>query len=236
VNRVSVASAVTGVVDRGARVVSLPVRPFLAVNAVDDWGRDQRLIDAALPLTGLRWQVNVGGVDHLPARGGALLVTNNRRWSLSAVYASLALSDASERPVRFAGRPDVAPLGAMMRRLGGILDRPDEVEGALAAGEVVLVTAAATGNPRHAGDTPSALIAAAVRVGVPIHPVASMSAPLSRAARVEVGPRVHLRHSRRGPLADVELACATTKAVQRMLDGLGGVRTGVGLFDFWSEG
>ena len=45
--------------------------------------------------------------------------------------AALALPASTGRPVRFVGRPDAAPIGALARRLGGLLARPDEVAGAL---------------------------------------------------------------------------------------------------------
>ena len=44
------------------------------------------------------------------------------------------LSEAVDRPVRFVGRPDVAPIGPLLRRIGGLLDHPDEVAGALCRG------------------------------------------------------------------------------------------------------
>ena len=74
---------------------------------------------------------------------GALLVTNSRRFSLSTVYSAWALSSAVGRPVRFGGRPDIAPLGPLMQRLGGLFANPDEISGALRAGELVIVSAQA---------------------------------------------------------------------------------------------
>ena len=48
------------------------------VHSVDDFGRDPHLVRALSPLAHLRWDVSVGGIDHLPLRGGALLVCNTR--------------------------------------------------------------------------------------------------------------------------------------------------------------
>src|SRR6185312_3141538 len=116
---------------------------------VDDWGRDAWLIQALGPLARWRWSVSVGGAEHIPADGPALLVANARRYSLSSVYASWALSRATGRAVRFVGRPDTAPIGPFMRRIGALLDRSDEVANALRNGEVVLVSARQTAQPRH---------------------------------------------------------------------------------------
>jgi 1-acyl-sn-glycerol-3-phosphate acyltransferase len=212
-----------------------PLRHWPA-HSVDDYGRDPHLLKLIHPLTRLRWEVSVGGLQHLPARGGALLVCNNRRFALSAIFASLALSEATGRPVRFVGRPDIAPIGSFMRRIGGLLDRPDEVQGALRDHQLVIISAHGTNHPRHAGTVPHALIGAAVVAGVPVLPGATMSSTVSRTARAEVGPQVRPRKKRKGPLAEVELAEQVQHHLQRMLDGFGGVQTGVGPIDWLAEG
>jgi hypothetical protein len=217
-------------------VVTAPLVPFVGSGTVDEWGRDQQAIALLRPFTSLRWNVSVGGVHHVPSRTGALLVANARRWSLSTVYASLALSEAAGRPVRFVGRPDISPVGPFMRRIGGLLARPDEVEEALREHQLVVVSTAATRNPRHAGAVDPAYIRAAMVAGVSIHPLACTSSPIARGARVEVGPVQRTRRKRRGPLAEIEMADAVQHHLQRMLDGLGGLQTGVAGLDFWAEG
>ncbi len=206
------------------------------VHSVDDFGRDPHLIGMLSPLAKLRWDVSVGGTRHLPVRGGALLVCNSRRWALNAVYAALALSEATGRPVRFVGRPDVAPIGPFMRRIGGLLARPDEVLGALRNHELVLMSSEGTNHARHAGPVDHHLISAAVVSGSPVFPVATMSSAVSRAARAEVGPQVRPRRKRKGPLAEVELAEQVQHHLQRMLDGFGGMQTGVAPIDWLAEG
>jgi hypothetical protein len=212
-----------------------PLRNWPA-HSVDDYGRDPHLVRALMPAVRARWDVSIGGLQHLPVRGGALLVCNSRRWALSGIYASLALSEASGRPVRFVGRPDIVPIGPFMRRIGGLLDRPDEVLGALRNHELVLITTASTSHPRHAGTVPHLLVGAAVMAGVPVFPVATMSSAVGRTARAEVGPQVRPRKKRKGPLAEVELAEQTQHHLQRMLDGFGGVQTGVAPLDWLAEG
>jgi hypothetical protein len=184
----------------------------------------------------LRWDVSVGGVHHLPKRVGALLVTNSRRYSLSAIYTALALSQAVGRPVRFAGRPDIAPIGPLLQRLGGLLNQPEEISGALRAGELVVISTQHTRDPRHAGPVDHALVGAAVVSATAVYPVASMSTPIGRTTRVEVGPQVRSRRKRRGPLAEVELADLTQQHIQRLIDGLGGLHTGVAPIDWLAEG
>ncbi len=230
------AGAVTRLNQRVSDLVATPFKPFLPTNSVDDWGRDPHLIQSLGPLARVRWQVKVGGQQHLPTTGPALLVANARRLSLSTLYASWALGDAIGRTVRFVGRPDMAPVGPLMRRFGALLTDPDEVASALRNGEIVMISAASTSHPRHAGTIDHALVAAAVLTDTPVFPVATMSSPMGRAARVEVGKVEKLRRKRRGPLAEVELSEQLQKRLQKLLEEMGGIHTGVGPIDFWGEG
>jgi hypothetical protein len=223
------------VAERAGSALVEPLRHWPA-HSVDDFGRDPHLISVLSPAAKLRWDVGVGGAHHLPARTGALLVCNSRRWSLSSIYASFALSEAVDRPVRFVGRPDFAPVGPFMRRIGGLLARHDEVLGALRHHELVIISCEPTNHPRHAGIVDHHLVGAAVVAGVPVFPVATMSSTVGRTARAEVGPPVRPRRKRRGPLAEVELAEQIQHHLQRMLDGFGGVQTGVAPLDWLAEG
>ena len=217
-------------------VLSAPFKPFQPSNSVDDWGRDPHLIGALSTLSRIRWDVTVGGQQLLPKEGPALLVANARYLSLSSLYASWALSEATGRTVRFVGRPDVAPVGALMRRFGALLTDPDEIASALRNGQLVMISAARTRHPRQAGAVDHSLIATAVLTDTPVFPVATMSSPVARSARVEVGPVERLRRKRRGPLAEVELAQQLQERLQELLEELGGLHTGVGAIDFFGEG
>jgi 1-acyl-sn-glycerol-3-phosphate acyltransferase len=223
------------VADRAGTMLVDPMRHW-PVHSVDDFGRDPHLVGLLAPFVKLRWDVTVGGTQHLPVRGGALLVCNSRTWALNAVYAALALSEATGRPVRFVGRPDVAPVGPFMRRIGALLARPDEVLGALRHHELVLISSEGTRHARHAGPIDHHLISAAVVAGAPVFPVATMSSAIGRTARAEVGPQVRPRRKRKGPLAEVELAEQVQHHLQRMLDGFGGMQTGVAPIDWLAEG
>jgi hypothetical protein len=223
------------VAEAAGTVLVEPLRHWPA-HSVDDFGRDPHLVGVLTPLAKLRWNVGVGGLHHLPSRGGALLVCNSRRWALSGIYAALALSEATGRPVRFVGRPDMAPIGPFMRRIGGLLARPEEVVGALRHHELVIVSCAPTSHPRHAGTIDHHLVGAAIMSNTPVFPLATMSSSVGRTARAEVGPQVRPRKKRRGPLAELELAEQTQHHLQRMLDGFGGVQTGVAPLDWLAEG
>ena len=187
-------------------------------HAVDNYGRDPHLVAALSPLARLRWNVDVTGSDNIPTSSGALLVCNSRRFSLGPVYAATALTDLIGRPVRFVGRPDTAPLGAFMRRVGALLAHPAEVLGALRDGEVVLISAAGTSHPHQAGAVSYELVGQAVIAEVPVFPVTTLSSRIGRAAHVVVGEQVVPRRVRSGPLAQVELAEQVHHQLQRMLD------------------
>jgi hypothetical protein len=196
---------------------------------VDDWGRDAGLVRSVMRLAQLRWNVSVGGDQHLPRRTGALVVVNTRRLALTPVFTAFALSAAADRPVRFVGRPDTAPIGAVGRRLGGLLEHPDEVQGALTAGELVVMGADPDERVGLVGRVDHALVGAAVIAGVPVLPGATSSTPIGRAARVEIGRPARSPRTRRGPLTELELADQVRADIGRMLTGFGAVRTGTPL-------
>ena len=210
---------------------SSTVRRVLAwtANDVDDWGRDQEFVNRVMTVSRLRWTVSVGGLDHLPKRLGALIVVNARRYALAPVFAALALGHATGQPVRFVGRPDVAPLGPVMQRLGGLLPLEAELEGALRAGELVVLGAGHVPNNTHTGLIDHRLIGAAVAAKVRVLPATAVSVPMRRDARVEVGAPIRLTRQRRGPLAELEVADLLQARIDALLDELGGTLTGTPL-------
>ncbi|HEY4331630.1 MAG TPA: hypothetical protein VGM78_03635 [Ilumatobacteraceae bacterium] len=208
------------------RFATEPARRASGQPTVDVWGRDGRLVSRFAPIAHLRWDISVGGEQHLPA-GPALVVVNTRRFALTPLTTAMALGDALDRPVRFAGRPDTAPVGSLLRRLGGILAAPSEIASALRGGDIVVVAAAPTIDPRRVGRVDESLIVAAVREHAPIHIAATLSSAIGRDARVEVAPALVPRHARRGPLAEIEIAEQAQRDLHALLDELGGTRIGV---------
>lgn len=206
------------------RVVNLPVRD---TGTVDDWGRDPGLVNTIMLLARVRWDVAVGGDQHLPRRKGALVVVNTRRFALSPIFAAFALSEALDRPVRFVGRPDTAPVGAFSRRIGGLLDHPDEVAGALAGGQLVVMGAAP--DERGVGRVDHALVGASVAAGVLVYPGATSSSPFGRSTRVEIGAATRSTRRRRGPLHELELADCVRSDIGLLLEEFGDTRTGTPL-------
>lgn len=212
------------------------VRAWTA-NEVDDWGRDNGFVNRVWSLSRLRWNTSVGGIEHVPKRTGALIVVNARRFALAPLFASLAIGAAVDRPVRFVGRPDTAPIGPMMQRLGALLPVEPELEGALRAGELVVLGADHEVSNRRAGTIDHRLVGAAVAANVRVLPAAAVSVATRRNARVEIGPTVRLRTRRRGPLEELETADVLQHRIDALLDELGGTMTGTPLdwlpHDIW---
>ncbi len=196
---------------------------------IDDWGRDPGLVRSAMGVSRLRWDVTVGGDQHLPRRKGALIVVNARWLALAPIFSALALSEAVDRPVRFVGRPDAAPVGAFLRRIGALLDHPDEVAGALAAGELVIMGAAHDERRRKVGRVDHALVGGALAAGVQVFPAATSSSPIGRARSARDRLAVSIATRRRGPLGELELADQVGSDIETLLAEMGDIRTGTPL-------
>ncbi|RLE18016.1 MAG: hypothetical protein DRJ50_13420, partial [Actinobacteria bacterium] len=123
----------TSAVSRATSGINATATRFTAeqTGTVDDWGRDPHLVRLITTLSHVRWSVAVGGDQYLKRGKGALIVVNARRFALAPIFSALAIGEAVDRPVRFVGRPDTAPIGSLSRRIGALLDHPDEVAGAL---------------------------------------------------------------------------------------------------------
>lgn len=196
---------------------------------VDDWGRDPGLVRTMIRASRLRWDVTVGGDQRLPRRKGALIVVNARALALAPIYSALALSEVVDRPVRFVGRPDTAPIGSFLRRIGGLLDHPDEVAGALAAGQLVIMSAEHNERLRKVGRVDHSLVGGALAAGVQVFPAATSSNPIGRAARLEIGPPSRSPRRRKGPLSELELADQVGRDIELLLAEMGDIRTGTPL-------
>jgi hypothetical protein len=224
----STASRAGAAMSRAAADVGASVVRFTDEQAgvVDDWGRDAGLVRTVIGMSRLRWDVTVGGDQRLPRRKGALIVVNARTLALAPIYAALALSETVDRPVRFVGRPDVAPIGPLLRRIGGLLDHPDEVAGALAAGQLVIMSAAHNERLRKVGRVDHSLVGGALAAGVQVFPAATSSNPIGRAARLEIGAPSRSPRRRRGPLSELELADQVARDIEMLLSEIGDLRTG----------
>jgi 1-acyl-sn-glycerol-3-phosphate acyltransferase len=181
-------------------------------------GRDHDLADLVVPLGSVRFGIEIDGANRLPEDGPALVVANRRLGASEPFVLARGIRQATGRHVRCVGVPDVQPVGSVLRRLGGVLARPDEVGGLLRAGEVVAVFLDRQLWRAHgAGGVPPELFAPAFDLGVPVLPAALLGRELSRRWRLRLGMPIE-HPDERGPLAMVELADRARSRVQAMLD------------------
>jgi 1-acyl-sn-glycerol-3-phosphate acyltransferase len=205
-------------VSPAADLATIARRQAAGINEIDPWGMDRDLVGVARSLARLRWRITVGGAENVPSTGGALLVANRRPLGATPLLVAAAIGRATERNVRFAGIVDIAPIGPILRRLGGVVARPDEIGGLLRAGHVPAVWCQPRITTSHrVGPAPVPYLAAALDAGVPVLPVAVIAPPLARRVRVDVGPPLRVPR-RPGPLAAAELADSIRQAIQRMVD------------------
>ncbi|MEP1126404.1 MAG: hypothetical protein ABJH68_21175 [Ilumatobacter sp.] len=198
-------------------------------HATDDWGRDPMLVRNMMLLAQIRWDVATGGDQRLPKRAGALVVVNAPSWAASTVFTAFAISEAIDRPVRFVGRSPIPVLHSFDRRIGGLLEHPDEIAGALRADEIVVLGAASARGSRGVGPVDHSIIGAALATGTRIFPAGTTSSPFSRRARVEIGTPTRPPRARRGPLSELELADRIRQEIRGLLDEMGDIVTGTPL-------
>lgn len=187
---------------------------------VDAWGLDADVVALVEPALDLRWRVSVEGGEHLPGTGSALVVHNRRAGLSEPFVVARAVRAATRRHVRPVGSPDVAPLGTLLRRLGGVLDHPAEVAGLLRAGQIVAVPLGRELWSSHrAGLLRPDMLAVAVDQHVPVVPAALIGHETGRRWRVVFGPPMELAAGRDEAPAGEAGAESVGRRVQELLDG-----------------
>lgn len=190
---------------------------FTGEYEVDEWGYDRDLVDLLDPVMSLRWRVEVRGVEHVPAQGPVLFVTNRRVGIEEPLVLARGIRRATGRRTRFLGIPDVAPLGPALRRIGGAVGRADELSSLLRAGHACVLPLGRNWRRRIGGALDPEVLIPAVDLGVPVLPVALVGSQLLGRWTVHVGEAVPPPPTR-GPLALAELADAVRGGVQALLD------------------
>jgi hypothetical protein len=203
-----------------ASVASAVRRRLAGGYTVDPWGLDEEVASWAAAAARVRWTVAVQGAHEVPAHGGVLLVANPRVATLAPLAAVLALGRAIGRSVRFTGVPDVEPVATGLRRIGGVIDRPQEVAGLLHDGHVVLVWCEPTlWGRRRVGPVRPELLAPALTAGAPVVPLGIAGSRWGRVLTVRAGsPLVATPDRRGGPLAAADAADRVRDDLEGLLD------------------
>ena len=189
---------------------------------IDAFGGDAQLMD----LTGLvlAWgvRVEVEHAERLPRIGGALLVANRGVGIIEPAALAIAVRHAVGRRLRVIGAPDAPLLGDVLRKIGALGYRADDVAALLRAGHLAAAPLASTWLRSGAGAPPRELLAAIL--GYPVVPAAVLPGgpgPLPiRPWRVVVGPVVETTTDAvpGDTLAAAELAERTRTAVNGLLE------------------
>ncbi|MEJ5254590.1 MAG: hypothetical protein WHS89_04505 [Acidimicrobiales bacterium] len=161
--------------DPDRRDLSLPAiiaRRVSGAFPLDEWGFDRELAVAVAAVTEWLPRPRVRGGEQLPEVGSALVVADRRLALWERLVLATAVANEAHRPVRFAGVPDVAPLGPLLRRVGGVPESPADLRGLLRSGEVVLTAPGFdVHRPLGAGRPPEAALAVALATGAPVLPL-----------------------------------------------------------------
>ncbi len=185
---------------------------------VDPWGLDGELVDGLAPLAALRWSLSVEGAEQVPETGPALVLLNRRVGLTEPLVAIEAVRRANGRHLRILGVPDVAGVGSVLRRLGGVPGGPEDLATLLRAGELgAVLLERRLRHSTFAGSLDAAWVAPALEQRVPVVPAIAVGYEFGRRWRVVFG-RALEAPNRRGPLAEADWADRCRRAVQELLD------------------
>jgi hypothetical protein len=137
---------------------------------IDAFGGDAQLMDLAGRALELGVRVEVEHGDRLPRIGGALVVANRGLGLVEPAALAIAVRRAVGRRLRVIGAPEVAVLGDVLRKVGAVGYRADDVAALLRAGHLAAAPLGPTWFRPGAGAPPRELLAAIL--GFPVVPVA----------------------------------------------------------------
>ena len=189
---------------------------------IDAFGGDAQLMDLAGLVLAFGVRVEVEHAERLPRIGGALVVANRGLGIIEPAAVAIAVRVAVGRRLRVIGASDAPIVGDILRKVGAVGYRADDVAALLRAGHLAAAPLASTWFRSGAGAPPRELLAAIL--GYPVVPAAVLPGgpgPLPiRPWRVVVGPVVETATDAvpGDTLAGAELVERTRAAVNRLLD------------------
>ena len=193
---------------------------------IDAFGGDAQLMDLAGLVLAFGVRVEVEHAERLPRIGGALVVANRGLGIIEPAAIAIAVRVAVGRRLRVIGASDAPIVGDILRKIGAVGYRADDVAALLRAGHLAAAPLASTWFRSGAGAPPRELLAAIL--GYPVVPAAVLPGgpgPLPiRPWRVIIGPVVETATDAvpGDTLAGAELAERTRAAVNRLLDSARG--------------
>ena len=188
---------------------------------IDAFGGDAQLMDLGGLVLEFGLRVDVEHAERIPRIGGALIVANRGLAIIEPAALALAVRRAVGRRLRIIGAPDTPVLGDVLRKIGAVGYRADDVAALLRAGHLAAAPLASTWLRSGAGAPPRELLAAIL--GYPVLPAAVLPGgpgPLPiRPWKVVVGPVVETATDAvpGDTLAGAELAERTRTAVNALV-------------------
>lgn len=201
-------------------VVDVVRRRWNGRYVVDPFGADPQLQDLVAPLFARTVPVRVTGVEHLPAEGPALLVTNRGLGVLEPTALSVAVRQECGRRLRIAGTIELPLVSDLLRKLGSVGAYPGDLGALLRAGHLAALPLGVTWRRTGGGVPPTEILVAAL--GYPVIPVrvrpgGPLGLPLTP-WRVHVGAALQVGViGDRDPLTAAELAEAVREAVLELV-------------------
>lgn len=185
--------------------------------SVDAWGLDPEVADLVRRAATLSLRVTLAGPGSLPDEGPCVVVVNRRFGLVEPFVALRAVHEATGRRARFLGMAP-GPLDTLWRRVGGAVDRPEELAGLLRADQMVLVPLATEHRSRRrAGALSPERLGPALELGVPVIPLALIGNEITARWTAYVGEQVR-RPTGHSPLSQFDLAASARAGVQFLLD------------------
>jgi hypothetical protein len=188
---------------------------------IDAFGGDPQLMDLAGGILTLGIRVEVEHATRLPRIGGALIVANRGLGIFEPAALAVAVRKAVGRRLRVIGAPDAPIVGDLLRKIGAVGYRPDDVAALLRAGHLAAAPLASTWLRSGAGAPPRELLAGIL--GFPVVPTVVLPGGPGRLPirpwRVLVGPVVETATDAvpGDTLAGAELAERTRAGVNSLL-------------------
>lgn len=191
---------------------------------VDPFGADPLLEDGVDRALDSFFSFEVEGEDGIPEIGAATFVTTRRPGPGDPIVVRAVIRAVRRRRARIVGYPDVPPLDGVLRRLGYVRFKGEDLAVCMRAGHLAIVPLGPTLLAGRVGPAPLPVLWGAI--GFPVIPVVvrgGLGGPLGVPAghhRVAIGRPLDLDLVPRDPLSAAELAAAARDAVQALSDSL----------------
>lgn len=189
---------------------------------LDAFGGDPLLEDAMEPALSALSTFVVEGEERIPEIGAATFVVSRRPGPGDPLIVRSMIRAVRRRRARIVGYPDLPPVGPILRRLGYVRFKGEDLAVCLRSGHLAIVPLGSSLRSDKVGSASVPVLWGAI--GFPIIPVVvrgGYAGPLGLPVgphRITVGAPLDLDLIPRDPLSAAELGASAREAVQALLD------------------